>query len=246
MFIAKQTSLFLRNVLAGIFLFFCPLYPISGLGSQEMVLGGMGLEEGEPKGTSKATPSLFEGGVFEGLSFKELSVAERGLIAQGKEVVRLVDKGGIWPQVMVYRRVAATPKTLRDVFLDYERAPNYIPNLVEAKVEIGSTALVKDVRYVVKLPVLFKVSYLIRNTYEDLGGDCFIIRWNLLESGFAKSADGFLRIEPYGAGESLICYANHVEPATRLVASLRGQAQKEAVRTVDAIVKEAQRVEARK
>jgi hypothetical protein len=39
----------------------------------------------------------------------------------------------------------------------------------------------------------------------------------------------------------VICYANHVEPATKLVAGLRNQALKEASNTVDAIAKEAER-----
>jgi hypothetical protein len=66
------------------------------------------------------------------------------------------------------------------------------------------------------------------------------VHWNLLESLFAKSAVGKLRVEPHGE-TAVICYANHVEPATRLVAGLRNQALKEASNTVEAIVKEAER-----
>jgi hypothetical protein len=48
-----------------------------------------------------------------------------------------------------------------------------------------------------------------------------------------------LRVEPHG-DSAVICYANHVEPATSLVAGLRGHAIKEASNTVDAIVAEAE------
>jgi hypothetical protein len=97
----------------------------------------------------------------------------------------------------------------------------------------------KDVRYTVKLPVLFTISYLVRNRYEKTP-EGYTVHWNLLDSLFAKSAVGKLRVEPHG-DTAVICYANHVEPATKLVAGLRGQALKEASKTVDAIVKEAER-----
>jgi hypothetical protein len=106
-------------------------------------------------------------------------------------------------------------------------------------VEKQPDANTKDVRYTVKLPVLFTISYLVRNRYEKTP-EGYTVHWNLLESLFAKSAVGKLRVEPHG-DMAVICYANHVEPATRLVAGLRGQAMKEASNTVDAIVKEAER-----
>lgn len=170
----------------------------------------------------------------------ELGAADRAKLESGQSVMTTVEKpGATWPEVRIYRKVKATPEGVTDLFLDYENADSFIGNLESAVVEKQPDANTKDVRYTVKLPVLFTISYLVRNRYEKTP-EGYTVHWNLLESLFAKSAVGKLRVEPHG-DMAVICYANHVEPATRLVAGLRGQAMKEASNTVDAIVKEAER-----
>ncbi len=170
----------------------------------------------------------------------ELGVSDRAKLESGQGVLVTVDKpGATWPEVRIYRKVEATPEGVTKLFLDYENAGSFIDNLESAVVEKQPDANTKDVRYTVKLPVLFTISYLVRNRYEKTP-EGYTVHWNLLESIFAKSAMGKLRVEPHGE-TAVICYANHVEPATRLVAGLRGHAIKEASNTVDAIVKEAER-----
>ena len=170
----------------------------------------------------------------------ELGVSDRAKLESGQGVLVTVDKpGATWPEVRIYRKVEATPEGVTKLFLDYENAGSFIDNLESAVVEKQPDANTKDVRYTVKLPVLFTISYLVRNRYEKTP-EGYTVHWNLLESIFAKSAVGKLRVEPHGE-TAVICYANHVEPATRLVAGLRGHAIKEASNTVDAIVKEAER-----
>ena len=170
----------------------------------------------------------------------ELGDSDRAKLENGQAVLVTVDKpGATWPEVRIYRKVKATPEEVTKLFLDYENADSFIDNLESAVVEKQPDANTKDVRYTVKLPVLFTISYLVRNRYEKTP-EGYTVHWNLLESIFAKSAVGKLRVEPHG-DTAVICYANHVEPATKLVAGLRGHAIKEASNTVDAIVKEAER-----
>ena len=170
----------------------------------------------------------------------ELSAADRAKLESGDNVLTTIEKpGAIWPEVRIYRKVNATPQGVTDLFLDYENANSFIGNLKSAVVENEPDGNTKDVRYTVKLPVLFTISYLVRNRYEKTP-EGYTVHWNLIDSLFAKSAVGKLRVEPHG-DTAVICYANHVEPATKLVAGLRGQALKEASKTVDAIVKEAER-----
>ena len=170
----------------------------------------------------------------------ELNTQDRAKLESGGNVLIAVDKpGATWPEVRIYRKVKATPQGVTDLFLDYENADSFIHNLKSAVVENEPDGNTKDVRYTVKLPVLFTISYLVRNRYEKTPNG-YTVHWNLLESLFAKSAVGKLRVEPHGE-TAVICYANHVEPATSLVAGLRNQALKEASNTVDAIVKEAER-----
>ena len=170
----------------------------------------------------------------------ELSAADKSKLESGENVVTTIEKpGATWPEVRIYRKVNATPQGVTELFLDYENANTFIDNLKSAVVEHEPDGNTKDVRYTVKLPVLFTISYLVRNRYEKTP-EGYAVHWNLLESLFAKSAVGKLRVEPHG-DTAVICYANHVEPATKLVAGLRGHALKEASKTVDAIVKEAER-----
>jgi hypothetical protein len=170
----------------------------------------------------------------------ELSAQDRAKLESGDNVLLAIEKpGATWPEVRIYRKVNATPQGVTDLFLDYENANSFIGNLKSAVVENEPDGNTKDVRYTVKLPVLFTISYLVRNRYEKTP-EGYTVHWNLLDSLFAKSAVGKLRVEPHG-DTAVICYANHVEPATKLVAGLRGQALKEASKTVDAIVKEAER-----
>ena len=170
----------------------------------------------------------------------EFSDQDRTKLESGQVVVATIEKpDAIWPEVRIYRKVKATPQGVTDLFLDYEKADSFIDNLESAVVEKKPDANTKDVRYTVRLPVLFTISYLVRNRYEKTP-EGYTVHWDLLESLFAKSAKGSLRVEPHG-DTAVICYANHVEPATKLVAGLRGLALKEASKTVDAIVKEAER-----
>lgn len=172
---------------------------------------------------------------------EELSAADQKKLESGGSVLTTIDKpGAIWPEVRIYRKVNATPQGVTDLFLDYEHANTFIENLESAKVEKEPDPNTKDVRYIVRLPIIFSINYLVRNHYEKTPQG-YKVSWHLLEPPFAaKSAVGSLRVEAHG-DTSVICYANHVEPATRLIAGLRGHAIKEASKTVDAIAKEAER-----
>jgi len=172
----------------------------------------------------------------------ELNDSNRAKFEAGENVIVTVDKkDAVWPEVRIYRKVKASAEVITDLFLDYEHANTFINNLESAKVENEPDSNTKDVRYKVRLPIIFSITYLVRNHYEKTP-DGYAVSWYLLEPPFAaKSAVGSLRVEASGDGEAVICYTNHVEPATRLIAGLRGHAVKEAAKTVDAIVKEAER-----
>lgn len=169
----------------------------------------------------------------------ELTQSQLKTLNQGKEVLITKDIGKTWPEVIIYKKVNANADILKDLFIDYENAHTYIPSLKSAKIENTPNKGVKDVRYIVKLPIILSISYLVRNKYEktELGHK---ISWDLLESAIVNSAQGSLRIEPLGLNESIICYRTHIEPATTLVSKLKGHAIKEASLTVEAIVTKAE------
>lgn len=162
-------------------------------------------------------------------------------LAQGQLVVKSQNvQGAPWPRLMLYQVIDCPPKVLWDLFNDYSAAPSYTPNLISANVVATNPDGSKDVEYTVKVPIIQKATYTVRNTYSKQG-DMRTVAWTLLKSPLAKSSDGSLRLEPYGKNQTLLCYTNLVVPITNLVAGLKNQALQEAKTTVRAIKTEAER-----
>lgn len=171
----------------------------------------------------------------------EIPQEERAELAAGNIVVQSKEvKGSPWPELSLYQVVDAPPKVVAALFTDYASAPSYIPGMLDAKVIAENADGTKDVQYTVKMPVLQKISYSVRNSYKQKGNN-YQVNWTLLKSPLAKSSDGSLRIEPYGDGKTLLCYNNLVVPITGLVAGLKNQALNEAKSTVTAIKSESEK-----
>ncbi len=171
----------------------------------------------------------------------EVTASQRDELAAGQTVVQSQNvPGAPWPKLMLYQVIDAPPAVLKKLFMDYSAAPSYTPDLLAAKVLVTNPDDTKDVQYTVKVPVLQKISYTVRNTYTSKGQN-FTVAWTLLKSPLAKSSDGSLRVEPYGKGQTLLCYTNLVVPITNLVAGLKDDALKSAKATVLAIKAEAER-----
>ncbi len=172
---------------------------------------------------------------------KEVPRADRADLAAGQTVVVSTPVAGApWPKLSLYRVVNAPPDIVSNLFTDYAAAPRYIPGMLSAKVIATNPDGTKDVSYTVKVPVLQKTSYVVRNTFAQ-NGQTYTVSWKLLQSSMAKSSDGSLRIEPYDDGRTILCYSNLCVPVTNLVAGLKNQALVEAKNTVLAIATEAER-----
>lgn len=172
---------------------------------------------------------------------KEVPKSQRDELAEGQTVVRSTDvPGSPWPQLSLYRVVNAPPAVVAALFTDYDAAPSYTPGLLAAQVIATNPDGTKDVRYTVKVPVLQKISYTVRNTYSQSGPN-FTVSWKLLQSPLAKQSDGSLRIDPYDGDRTLLCYTNLCVPITNLVSGLKNQALVEAKNTVLALATEAER-----
>lgn len=162
-------------------------------------------------------------------------------MAAGQTVVKSKDvPGAPWPQLSLYRVVNAPPEILSHLFTDYAAAPSYTPGLIQAQVIATNPDGSKDVRYTVKVPVVQRTSYVVRNSYSS-EGKSYTVSWKLVQSPLAKTSDGSLRIEPYGDNRTLLCYTNLCVPITNLVAGLKNQAVVEAKNTVLALATEAER-----
>ncbi|MFZ4776584.1 MAG: hypothetical protein ACOYM3_14530 [Terrimicrobiaceae bacterium] len=172
---------------------------------------------------------------------KEVPKSQRDELAEGQTVVKSKDIAGLpWPQLSLYRVVNAPPSVVSDLFTDYDAAPSYTPGLLNAQVIATNPDGTKDVRYTVKVPIIQRTSYVVRNTYLKQG-DNFTVSWKLLQSPVAKQSDGSLRIEPYDGDRTLLCYTNLCVPITNLVAGLKNQALVEAKNTVLSLATESER-----
>jgi hypothetical protein len=172
---------------------------------------------------------------------KEVPKSQRDELAEGQTVVKSTDiPGAPWPQLSLYRVVNAPPDVVSNLFTDYDSAPSYTPGLIQAQVIATNPDGTKDVRYTVKVPVVQRTSYVVRNSYLQQGNN-FTVSWILIQSPLAKKSDGSLRIEPYDGNRTLLCYTNLCVPITNLVAGLKNQALVEAKNTVLALATEAER-----
>lgn len=159
---------------------------------------------------------------------------------KGNLVVRSVDvKGGPWPRLIVYTKVAAPVSAVEGVFRDYAGAASYIPNLVSADVLAHPSPDIYDVRYTSKMPLVGQISNTVRNRYSR-DGDALVVSWNLLESGTADESTGELRVEPSGNG-SIIRYTNYVKPKSSLAVIAKSAALSEVKKTVSAIKAESEK-----
>lgn len=171
----------------------------------------------------------------------EVPKNERPNLEAGETVVLSTDvPGAPWPKLSLYRIVNAPPDVVAELFTDYDAAPDYTPGMLNAEVLATNPDGTKDVRYTVKMPVIQKTSYVVRNAYKK-EGETFTVSWHLLKSAMAKTSEGSLRIEPFGEGRTILCYTNFLVPITNLVAGLKGQALSEAKTTVDALASESER-----
>lgn len=179
--------------------------------------------------------SAFSQKMLDALTSDQIAQLNKGeLVVTSRDV-----PGGVWPELTVYTRVSAPVTAVGDVFLDYENAQKYIPNLVSAKVIAQPEPDVRDVEYTSKMPLLGNSTYSVRNWFEQ-GPDGITVRWKLIQSPMAEISDGSLRVEP-SEGGCVLRYTNYVKPKSSIAIVAKGAAQSEVKKTVAAIKTEAER-----
>ena len=173
----------------------------------------------------------------------ELAPDHQALVSKGGQVsINEVIEGKPWPRVKIYRTVDATAEEVAAVFVDYEHAKDYVPNVLKSTISNRAAACTVDIDYGIDVPILPDEFYTTRNTVKFLPPDGYRIDWKLLRAVQTKDSVGSLRIEPF-EGKALMCYDNLVTPGSSMAGLLRGTAIKQMNQTVAAI---AARVESQK
>lgn len=174
----------------------------------------------------------------------ELDAAQRREVESGGQVLLQEDiPGKPWPRVRIFRKIRATPEEVAAVFFDYNTARTYIPDLLASRISKKISPCVLEVDYEVDVPLLADESYTARNELRVIDGGGFRVSWILIRALQTKAAEGNLRIQPDGEGESVICYTNLVTPGSGMAKILRVPALSRMQKTVSAI---AEKVESQK
>lgn len=141
---------------------------------------------------------------------ESLTVAERRQLDQGELIVKMREVEGYpWPEVTVYRRVAASPEEVMAVYADFERQVEYLPKLVESRIvkRVSRNSFHVSYEYEVTGPnerytVLAAVT-------RSPGG--LQATWALVKGRYVRRLSGQMKVEALGSG-ALIEYTNRVDP----------------------------------
>jgi hypothetical protein len=139
-----------------------------------------------------------------------LTASERGRLERGEPVFRTREVEGYpWPQVTVYRRVAASPEEVAAVYADFESQAGYLPNLVESRVvrRLARNAFHVFYEYEVTGP---NERYTVAVRVLRVPGG-FRVTWDLVSARYARRLRGQMRVEAFDSG-ALVEYTNLVDP----------------------------------
>lgn len=114
-----------------------------------------------------------------------------------------------WPEVRVYRWIAASPEEVMAAYADFESQAGYLPNLVESRIvkQVSRNAFHVAYEYEVTGP---NERYTVLAAVGRSSGS-LQVTWELVEARYARRLSGWMRVEPSGSG-ALVEYANRVDP----------------------------------
>jgi hypothetical protein len=165
----------------------------------------------------------------------ELNPDQQAKVRAGEQVCLTEPVAGKpWPRLRIYRTVRATPEEVAAVFVNYDFAHEYVPNVLKSTISNRVSPCTVDVDYALDVPILPDEFYTTRNILTAPAPGSFRVDWKLLRAVQTKDSVGCLRIEPY-ADQALICYQNLVTPGSSMAGLLKGTAVKQMNQTVAAI-----------
>ena len=114
-----------------------------------------------------------------------------------------------WPEVTVYRRVAASPEEVMAVYADFEGQAAYLPKLVESRIVKRLSRSSFQVFYEYEVTGPNELYTVVAEVSRSPRG--FRVVWELVTARYARRLSGQMRVEAHGAG-TLIEYTNRVDP----------------------------------
>jgi hypothetical protein len=173
--------------------------------------------------TASAQASIFDG----------LTAAEQATINKGEQVTRTEEvEGSVWPSIIVYQYVKATPDQVAAVMFDYELHQTMFSKEVSPGRREGVIRSVPktkgsadtEIDYTMNFPKVMGVTlpdenYTIRNKLSGMGADGYDITWTFVHADSMKDCSGSSKFEKLGNG-TLIAYTNFINPPRPSLAKL--------------------------
>lgn len=178
-----------------------------------------------------------------------LTTAQRAALDSGRAVVIAEElPASPWPQLTVWRLIAATPEEAAAVFGDYERHVRFVPGLKKSTVSRVIDRATVEVDYVHRVPIVRDEAYTVRDHVSRSGAGAaatYRVTWSLVRATSTKAAEGEARFEPHPRG-TLLVYRNLVTPGSAMagLGIIKRRARKEVEETVEAIAHEVERTKA--
>ncbi len=96
--------------------------------------------------------------------------------------------------------IDVTPEELFDIVVDYEKYPQFLPEVKSAKVTFGSGSI-KEVTYQIDIKAKV-ISYTLKHTAEKPGK----VSWTFVRGEMMKGNDGFWALKPAPGGGTEATY----------------------------------------
>jgi len=172
----------------------------------------------------------------------ELTPAQLRTLESGKPVKKIENVAGVaWPRVTIYQTLHTAPEEAMAIYADYVNKKEFTPDVVSTEIVKTISPRIKEVNYVMKVPLLPNESYTVRNTLESLDAASYRVSWTMLRSTYMKSGSGDFAVEPFNGG-TLMRQSSLTEPASKLVAPLKGFAITQMEKTLASLKSHAEKM----
>lgn len=142
-----------------------------------------------------------------------------------------------WPEVTVFKILKYSPKQNLDIFTDFEKHKDYIPDMLFSKVikKINSNQL--HVKFEMSMPwPVNKTSHTTNNLILNNKDGSYTLKWNLVNGKMLSATDGYMKFSPY-KDQTLLTYVSQIVPNSALAGMFKNRVEGDVEKTVKAISK---------
>ena len=157
-----------------------------------------------------------------GAFFAELSAAQTDSVAHGTAVVQTSQvPNAPWPRIRIALFVAATPEEGAAVLSDYEHQPDYMRQLIWARVRARPTPASTEVAFRYSVPWAPDIEYTVLDRVARTSDGGFELSWQLVRSKALSQAEGSAKFLPRrnprtGVDGTMLLYEHFVVPRSSL------------------------------